>query len=85
MGPDPDNVDTVNAYMWPDTSLDQFGIFGEAQFSLGSGARLTAGLRYDRVEADARMRGQRPAVADARLRRTTCIHAVLRPAARCVL
>jgi iron complex outermembrane receptor protein len=54
MGPNPDNVETVNAYMWPDTSLDQFGIFGEAQFSLGSGTLLTAGLRYDRVEADAR-------------------------------
>jgi iron complex outermembrane receptor protein len=53
MGPDPDNVDTVNAYMWPDASLDQFGLFGEAQFSLDNGARMTAGLRYDRVEADA--------------------------------
>jgi outer membrane receptor protein involved in Fe transport len=80
MGPNPDNVDTVNAYMWPDASLDQFGIFGEAQFSLDNGALLTAGLRYDRVEADARM----PLTATRRRRcsahRTRCIHAVLRPA-----
>lgn len=52
MGPAPGMDTLVNAYMWPDTSLDQFGLFSELSWTIDDTV-IKAGLRYDRVTADA--------------------------------
>lgn len=54
MGPNPDNVGMINSYMWPDTSLEQLGIFAEASYELSETLLLKGGLRYDDVSADAK-------------------------------
>jgi len=51
-GMSPTSADTVNSYLWPDATLRQTGLVAEARRTFGS-ARLTAGLRYDHVEAKA--------------------------------
>jgi len=54
MGPNPEKVGMVNSYLWPDTSLEQLGIFAEASYELGETLLLKGGLRYDDVSADAK-------------------------------
>lgn len=48
----PANVTLVQAIVWPDVSLRQYGLFGEGEARIGEGLRLTAGLRYTRVDFD---------------------------------
>jgi iron complex outermembrane receptor protein len=43
----------INSYMWPDVTLDQWGVFGEVGFAPAPRQTLRAGLRYDRVDAAA--------------------------------
>lgn len=45
------NVSTLNALMWPDTQIDQFGVFVEGETGLADDMRLVLGGRYDRVNA----------------------------------
>lgn len=51
-GMSPAQVGTVNSYLWPDATLRQTGLVAEARRRFGS-ARLTMGIRYDHVEAEA--------------------------------
>ncbi len=53
MGLTMDNVEMVQSYLWPDASLEQAGAFAEVRWALSAGRSLKAGLRYDRVSADA--------------------------------
>ncbi|HWS01858.1 MAG TPA: TonB-dependent copper receptor [Gammaproteobacteria bacterium] len=43
----------VNSYMWPGVSLDQWGVFVEHGIPLAERQHLRAGLRYDRIDAEA--------------------------------
>ena len=43
----------VNSYMWPGVSLDQWGVFVEHGIPLAERQYLRAGLRYDRIDAEA--------------------------------
>ncbi|MBK1720014.1 TonB-dependent copper receptor [Thiocystis violacea] len=45
------SVDVPQSYLWPDVVQDDLGFFVEGERPLGASARLTAGLRYDQVEA----------------------------------
>jgi iron complex outermembrane receptor protein len=54
MGSSVDNVNTVNAYMWPDARLSQSGVFAEMRYAISDSTTLRSGLRYDRVRADAK-------------------------------
>lgn len=58
-GPSPQSLTMVNAYLWPDARLDQAGAFAEGERALGEG-KLTAGLRVDRFQAEARLAAQSP-------------------------
>lgn len=58
-GASPQSLTMVNAFLWPDARLDQAGAFAEGERALGEG-RLTAGLRVDRFQAEARRAGQAP-------------------------
>ncbi|WP_136679774.1 TonB-dependent copper receptor [Neptunomonas sp. XY-337] len=42
--------------LWPDVSIDQVGVFAEVTRHVSAQDKLTAGLRYDRIEADAASR-----------------------------
>lgn len=44
----------VNSLLWPDVRLKQTGLFAETSMDLSPVRRLSAGIRYDRIEADAR-------------------------------
>lgn len=52
---DPNRYDptAVSAVLWPDTSIKEMGVFGEAVLPLSQDTSLTVGARYDRVEASA--------------------------------
>lgn len=43
----------LNSVLWPGVEIDQHGVFGELTHPLTEADRLVAGLRYDRVRADA--------------------------------
>ena len=45
------SVNVPQSYLWPDVAQDALGLFAEAEHPLSETARLTAGLRYDYVEA----------------------------------
>lgn len=45
--------DTLNSVLWPGVSIDQTGVFAELTHGFTQADRLIAGLRYDRVSADA--------------------------------
>ncbi|WP_242523112.1 TonB-dependent copper receptor [Thiocystis minor] len=45
------SVDVPQSFLWPDVEQDALGLFAEAEHPLSEVARLTAGLRYDRVRA----------------------------------
>lgn len=45
------SVNVPQSYLWPDVAQDDLGLFAEAEHPLSETARLTAGLRYDSVEA----------------------------------
>lgn len=51
MGMPGSDVSVVNAYMWPDARLEQMGLFAELRYAVSDQRRVTAGLRFDRVEA----------------------------------
>jgi len=46
-----DAVDVPNSYMWPDVSRSSLGLFAEMQYPVSERGQITAGLRYDRVQA----------------------------------
>ncbi|MCV6588971.1 MAG: TonB-dependent copper receptor [Marinobacterium sp.] len=46
------------AILWPDVETEQLGVFVEGYRLLGSNDQLGAGLRYDRVSAQARRAGE---------------------------
>jgi iron complex outermembrane recepter protein len=58
-GPNPAQIGMVNSLLWPDVTLDRSGLFAEAHGEWNGNARLTAGLRWDRFEADAARATQR--------------------------
>ncbi len=43
----------LNSILWPGAEIEQKGLFAEGEWLLESRAAIKAGLRYDRVEADA--------------------------------
>lgn len=43
---------TFNDKVWQDSSIDDFGVFTEAKWSVNNSTILTAGLRYDMVMSD---------------------------------
>lgn len=43
----------VNSLLWPDVQTDQAGVFAEMAMDLSDVRRMSAGLRYDRVDAKA--------------------------------
>lgn len=43
----------VQSYSWPDITLSEIGIFGEAVKPIADNQKLRAGLRYDRVDVSA--------------------------------
>jgi iron complex outermembrane receptor protein len=51
-GPTPDELGTVNSYLWPGADLTDLGLALQGARALAGGS-LTAGLRYDHVEAGA--------------------------------
>lgn len=53
-GPNPDMVQTVQSIMWPDVEIENAGVFSEASVDLAERVRLTAGVRVDRWDAEAR-------------------------------
>lgn len=46
------NVTRLNALMWPDTQINQFGLFVEGETGLAEDTRLVLGARYDRVDVE---------------------------------
>ncbi len=44
-------VNVPNSYLWPDVVNADLGLFVEVERALSEQAQLTAGLRYDRIEA----------------------------------
>lgn len=56
-----DSNDTLNSVLWPGVSIDQTGAFAELTRSMGPRRRLTAGLRFDHVRAEASQASRQPA------------------------
>ncbi|WP_052094581.1 TonB-dependent copper receptor [Pseudohaliea rubra] len=61
LGPTTDNVQMIQSFLWPDASLEQAGAFAELRWSVAADRSLKAGLRYDRVSAEADATGAKPA------------------------
>jgi iron complex outermembrane receptor protein len=59
-GTTPGSVDMVNSFLWPGASLTDLGVTVQGVRPLAAG-RLTAGLRYDHVEAGAGQADHDPA------------------------
>lgn len=49
--------------LWPDAEIGQAGLFAEWERSLNAWSRMSAGLRYDRVDAEAHRARETPAAA----------------------
>ena len=49
-GASPTDVNTVNSFLWPGADLTELGLTFEGERGLGGGV-LTAGIRYDHIEA----------------------------------
>ncbi|MBC8267271.1 MAG: TonB-dependent copper receptor [Rhodospirillaceae bacterium] len=47
------NVTTLQAYMWPDVTQQEVGVFGEGTFDLDEDRSVKVGLRYDNVYVSA--------------------------------
>ncbi len=50
VGPDKNNVGTVQSVLWPEASITQYGAFGNLEMDLHENLSLALGLRYDRIE-----------------------------------
>lgn len=55
-----DANNSLNSVLWPDVTIEQAGIFSELEHAIGIRQRLTMGLRYDRVRAEARQADRQP-------------------------
>lgn len=47
-------------YLWPGVEIEKFGLFLEKNSSLSNSSKITYGIRYDQVEADAKKAGDDP-------------------------
>ena len=61
------SASAVDSVMWPDSDIDQVGLFGEGEWQLSDASRMKAGLRYDRVDADAARANEMPAMGMGRM------------------
>ncbi len=65
------NMDSGTAialsYLWPDVTIQQFGIFAEATRKLAADAKLKFGLRVDRMDASADRLNDKPLLASANM------------------
>ena len=55
-----ENPALARFFMWPDVTIRQTGLYGEAETDLGATTMLTLGARYDRVHASAGKAAQVP-------------------------